>query len=197
MLGLGYTLIYTTYPHSMNFLDYPISNKYRSKTPKGFYDSVKGHTGIDVVCPVKTEISLPFPVQVLNFKRQNEMGDTLYLKDFYGNILVFSHLSKVLTPINKGRLIVKDEVFALSGNTGGKTTAPHVHFEVIAKNPEKGLEFMTRKLADYTGYNIDPTIYLQSLDVRFQKIKAWKTWPTAKRVARAALERLRTILNSK
>lgn len=175
----------------MNFLDYPISNKFRSHTPKGFYDAKKGHTGIDITCPEGTDLWLPFPTMYFSFLVQNEMGNTLYLKDYYGNILVFAHLSKTLLP-ESGR-ISKNQIFAKSGNTGTATTAPHVHFEVIAKLPQKRLEFMTRKLGHVEGYNIDPVEYLSQMAVRYQKVDSWRTWSTTKRVAAAIVSRARKL----
>ena len=175
----------------MKFLDYPVSNKFRSKTPAGFYDPIKHHTGVDYVCPEGTDIVLPFPTTYHSFLTQKEMGNTLYLKDYYGNILVFAHLSKTLVP-DSGK-IGKNQVFAKSGNTGSATTNPHVHFEVITKTPKKGLEFMTRKLGYVDGYNIDPVKYLKSMEVKQRKVNSWLALPTLKRVMLASVTRLRNL----
>lgn len=145
----------------MNYFGFPLSNKFRSKTPRGFYDAVKGHTGIDIICPIGTGLSLPVHTKVFDFLKQPEMGNCLYLKDFNGNVLVFAHLSEVLVKV--GQSIAPNETFAKTGNTGSKTTAPHLHLEIISPKPDEGLEFMTRSLGKAKGYNIDPEQYLNSL----------------------------------
>lgn len=93
--------------------------------------------------------------------KQKEMGLTLYLEDKHGNILVFSHLSNV--KVKLGDSINPYYIFALTGNSGTKSTAPHLHFEVIAEKPQEGFEVMTRSLQGIDGYNIDPVKYLDSI----------------------------------
>lgn len=150
----------------MNVLEYTISNKYRSSTPKNFYDPVKHHTGIDIVCPTGTNLVLPFDVTFEKKLVQAEMGNTMYVK--HGeNIIVFAHL-QLTSPFVKGDVIKSGVILGLSGNTGTATTSPHFHIELIAPRPEKGLEFMSRELAGYKGFNIDPTNYF--------KMESGKRW---------------------
>lgn len=155
----------------MNYFGYPVGNKFRSHTPSGYYDVVKGHTGIDIITPVGTPISLPISSTVADYKSQPEMGNTLYLKDEDQNILVFAHLSEVLVKV--GDLLKPGQVFAKTGNTGSKTTNPHVHVEIISQTPDKGLEMMTRRLGNFKGYNIDPVLYLDSLTLRSSEDLDW------------------------
>ena len=91
--------------------DYDLINPYRSHTPRGFYDSVKGHTGGDWATPTGTPLTLPVNMEVAQVLDQNQMGKTLYLRDQDGNILVFSHLSSV--SVYKGDLVQAGKVFAL------------------------------------------------------------------------------------
>jgi hypothetical protein len=141
--------------------EYPLWNKFRSHTPRGFYDPFKGHTGTDTGTPIGTELSIPTETTVAKTSVQNEMGKTIYLTDKDGNILVFSHLSEFL--MGQGDRVPSNTVFALSGNSGSATTGAHVHFEVISQTPQEGAEMMTRSLNGFSGYNIDPVIYLESL----------------------------------
>jgi len=136
-----------------------LTNPFRSEVPKGLYDPIKHHTGIDVVIPEKTPLSLPMRTKVELVARQPEMGLCLYLSDFDGNTLVLAHLSSVDAQI--GDIAAKGKVVAFSGNSGSATTAPHVHVEIIAKKPTKGLEFMTRSLQGFDGFNIDPVPYFE------------------------------------
>lgn len=148
-------------PKSYFFEDYKLINPYQSHTPVGFYDPVKGHTGVDYATPVGVPLALPVPVTVLKCLKQQQMGTTLYVKDPDGNILVFSHLSSCKYSYEID--VPAGEVFAHTGNTGSATTGPHLHFEVIAETPEPGGEHMKRSLAGYYGYNIDPVPYLNRL----------------------------------
>lgn len=142
-------------PH---YFGYPVSNPFRSKTPRGFYDPIKGHTGIDLIMPQNTEIKSPCDGVVVEYRTQSEMGRCLYVQDGEGNIHVFAHLTKTL--YQKGDKVKKDTVLALSGNTGSATTAPHLHYEIIAQKPAPGLEMMTRELSPFKGWNIDPEAFL-------------------------------------
>ena len=145
----------------MIYFGHPVINPFRNHVPVGFYDKVKGHTGIDLATPIGTELSLPIETKVEIINKQVEMGLTLYLSDKKGNILVFAHLEKIKPKL--GDKIKPDEVFALTGNSGTRTTGPHCHFEIIASKPEPGLKMMTRDLSGFTGYNIDPVKYLDSI----------------------------------
>lgn len=146
----------------MNYFGFPLTNKFRSKTPKGFYDAVKGHTGLDVAMPIGTPLSLPIKGVVLKYRKQTEMGNCLYVQEQNGNIHVLAHLSEA--KVREGDQVAENQVLALSGNTGGKSTAPHVHYEIIAPRPEEGLEMMTRELSPYKGWNIDPAKFLDSIN---------------------------------
>lgn len=140
--------------------DYELINPFRSNTPRRFYDPVKGHTGIDIATPEGTPISLHIATTVAKVATQQEMGKTLYLRDYDGNILVFSHLNAIL--YDEGDKVLAGQTFADSGNTGSATTGPHLHFEVISQTPEDPV--MTRTLFEFSGYNIDPMKYLNGLD---------------------------------
>jgi len=141
----------------MTYLGAKIINKFRSKTPRGFYDPIKGHTGIDYAMPIGTSLKLVNPVQVVDILTQKEMGLTLYVEDAERNIIVFAHLSQVL--VKKDEYCSPGTLLAKSGNSGSATTGPHLHREVIAPKPMPGLEFMTRTLGRWRGWNIDPEIY--------------------------------------
>ena len=148
-------------PEPIGFMGHSLTNAFRSKTPKGFYDSVKGHTGCDYLMPVGTPLSLPVPLKFVDVFQGRETGLNAVLEDRGGSILVFSHCSSIKS--KRGDILLPNTVFALSGNSGSKTTAPHVHFEIIAKKPATGLEFMTRSFAGFDGYNIDPSVYLKKI----------------------------------
>lgn len=158
----------------MNYFGFPLTNKFRSKTPRGFYDAVKGHTGIDVAMPIGTPLSLPIKGVVVKYRKQTEMGWCLYIQEPNGNIHVLAHLSEA--KVREGDQVSENQVLALSGNTGGKTTAPHVHYEIIAPRPAEGLEMMTRELSPYKGWNISPEEFLQNIKPELTDLEWCKTY---------------------
>lgn len=141
---------------------YPVINKYRSSTPKGFYDPVKGHTGVDYNTPEGTPLSFPVSLECSEIEKFQQMGWTMFLNTPSGEIIVLSHLSEIR--FNVGDKIPPNTVVALSGNTGTATTGPHLHLEVIASKPEKGGEVMQRALGSKKGFNIDPVAFLDRLE---------------------------------
>jgi murein DD-endopeptidase MepM/ murein hydrolase activator NlpD len=143
----------------MNYLDVPVVNKFQSKTPKGFYDVVKGHSGVDKMMAIGFKISMPFELTCVSIKTQTEMGLTVYLKDKNDCIHVFAHNSAI--NVKEGQIVPKDTVFALSGNSGGRTTGAHSHWEVIGKDPYPGAGMMTRTLGEFKGYNLPPEEYVK------------------------------------
>ena len=156
----------------MNFLSYKVLNQFRSKTPAGYYDPVKGHTGIDLSTPTVTDLALPFPATFLEMKKQSEMGNTAYLRNEEDDTIhVFAHLTGVSAkPMQK---LQADEVFGKSGNTGKKTIGPHLHYEIISALPADGLDFMTRTLAQYKGFNIDPIAYFKTQFSEEEEAVSW------------------------
>lgn len=142
----------------MKFYEYPLSNRFRSPTPKGFYGPT-GHTGVDYVVPIGTEVSLPVELVFLETMKQVEMGLTAYAKDKDGNVHVFAHLSSVKA--KNGDKLSANSVFALSGGSGTRSTAPHTHWELISEKPEVGNEVCTRTLGKYSGFNVDPLKFLE------------------------------------
>lgn len=145
----------------MLYFGHSVVNAFRSQIPRGFYDPIKGHTGVDLDLPLGSPVSLPIEMTVVGVMDQPEMGLTLYMRDSQGLILVFAHLSHIL--VHVGDSVAPETVLALSGNSGRATTGAHLHFEVIAPTPEVGLEMMQRQLGAFSGFNIDPVKYLDSI----------------------------------
>ena len=141
-----------------------IVNKYRSKVPFGFYGAL-GHRGVDLRYNYE---DLPSPVtgQVVLTVRQNEMGNCLYLRDSVGTIHVFAHLDQFKKKV--GDSVTRNEIIAKTGNTGSKTTSPHLHYELLTPSPVTLMDrLMKRTLETFKGYNTDPLAYLSALYFKF------------------------------
>tara|TARA_Y100000004_G_scaffold195520_1_gene262723 strand:- start:3512 stop:5437 length:1926 start_codon:yes stop_codon:yes gene_type:complete len=85
------------------------------------------HGGIDLGCPIGTYISCRLPCRVVEARYENGYG-------YYTDIIIpslnirlrFAHLSSQL--IKSGEVPAMTP-FARSGNSGAKTTGPHIHME--------------------------------------------------------------------
>jgi len=86
------------------------------------------HDGIDIGVPVGTEVFATAP-GVVEFAGWHTMGFgylVVIVHDF-GYSTFYAHNSEVLVTL--GQEVERGQVIALSGNTG-RSTAPHVHYEV-------------------------------------------------------------------
>lgn len=92
----------------------------------------KHHDGIDIPAPKGTPI-----VSV-------DGGTVIYSDDGirgYGNMIVVSHPGEIFTvyahnkvnKVKKGQMVKRGQTIALVGNTG-RSTGPHLHFEIRVKN---------------------------------------------------------------
>ena len=136
-----------------------VLNPFRSHVPKGFYDPIKGHTGVDLDF-VFESIPCPCDLEILLNNKQTEMGNVTYAKDHKGYIHVFAHQKDFVYKV--GDSVLKGKILGYSANTGAKTTAPHLHYEILA--PKGTNPTMKRLLLSYEGDNIDPLEYLKSLE---------------------------------
>lgn len=94
-----------------------------------FYKIQKFHSGIDFAAPVGTKIYCTgdgFVEQVV--LGNSGYGNYIVVNHGYGYKTRYAHLKKAL--VKKGQKVSRGENIALMGNTG-KSTAPHLHYEVI------------------------------------------------------------------
>jgi hypothetical protein len=88
-----------------------------------------GHTGMDIAVPTGTEVRAAASGKVL-IARTGYTGYGFYAVLYHGGGMatLYAHNSQLL--VSEGQEVSKGEVIALSGSTG-RSTGPHVHFEVI------------------------------------------------------------------
>lgn len=96
------------------------------------------HKGLDIATRKGTPIVAPADGVVTFAGRKGLMGNMLTLTHGYGMITRFGHIHKFTK--KKGEKVKRGDTIALVGNTG-RSTGPHVHYEVhingVPVNPEK------------------------------------------------------------
>ena len=92
--------------------------------PSAYADA---HPGLDVATPVGTAIRAAGGGVVVEVKEDAEYGLSVRLAHVDGYESLYAHASKVL--VEEGDRVPRGQLIALSGNSG-RSTAPHLHFEV-------------------------------------------------------------------
>lgn len=145
-----------------HLLEAVVWNKWRSKTPKGFYGAF-GHYGVDTN-HVFEEFPSPISGKIVKIAKQAEMGNCIYLQDKErGWVWVFAHFMTIL--VKEGDEITRNTVLGITGNTGSKSTSAHLHTEVIGfTKPNYGLVtnlLARRSLQGFSGWSYDPIATLR------------------------------------
>ncbi|MCI8597405.1 MAG: peptidoglycan DD-metalloendopeptidase family protein [Lachnospiraceae bacterium] len=86
------------------------------------------HKGIDWACPIGTAIMASCGGTVVQAGWMGGYGNCITIRHPDGRQTRYGHLSKIL--VKSGQSVKQGEKIALSGNTG-RSTGPHVHFEII------------------------------------------------------------------
>lgn len=114
----------------------PISNKKLKAFSSGFgyridpiYKTYKMHTGVDFTAPTGTPVYATGNAKVaLVAKDDRGYGNHIILNHGYGYQTLYAHLSRF--QVRNGQKVKRGEVIGYIGNTG-KSTSPHLHYEVI------------------------------------------------------------------
>jgi murein DD-endopeptidase MepM/ murein hydrolase activator NlpD len=117
----------------------PISNKdlkrlssYYGYRMDPFYKVMKFHEGVDFSAPIGTEIYATGDGVVGNIvKSKRAYGNSVEVNHGFGYQTFYAHCDKIL--VKQGQQIKRGQVIAHVGNTG-KSTAPHLHYEVRKNN---------------------------------------------------------------
>jgi len=98
------------------------------------------HTGIDFAAPIGTPIFAAAGGVVASAERHPEYGNAVTIDHGNGLATLYAHASRILVKI--GDIVRKGQQIALVGTTG-RSTGPHLHFEVhvnnVPQNPSKYL----------------------------------------------------------
>ena len=117
----------------------PIKNEDLKRTASGYgyridpvYNVRTFHKGMDFACDNKTPIYATADGVVESAKWMSGYGYTVIIDHGYGYKTLYAHLLDKKFLVKKGQKVVRGEKIALSGNSG-KSTGPHLHYEVIYK----------------------------------------------------------------
>ncbi len=89
------------------------------------------HGGIDLAADSGTEIRPALPGRVLKAKYSSDYGNFVMIDHGDGVITLYAHCSKLIAEV--GDTVGENDVIALVGSTG-RSTGPHLHFEVRINN---------------------------------------------------------------
>jgi murein DD-endopeptidase MepM/ murein hydrolase activator NlpD len=98
------------------------------------------HAGVDISVPFGTRVEAPADGIVLEAGPESGYGNEILIDHGYGLTTKYGHLSKIFVVV--GQVLKRGQVIGAVGMTG-KTTGPHLHYEVHVKdtpvNPTKYL----------------------------------------------------------
>ncbi|CAN5485481.1 hypothetical protein BH10PSE6_BH10PSE6_14820 [soil metagenome] len=97
----------------------------------GFAPRVFMHHGVDFAVPKGTPIYAASDGVVAGARPNGGYGNWIRIEHGDGIATVYGHLSRFAPRIKPGVRVSRGELVGLSGNTG-RSTGPHLHFEVIA-----------------------------------------------------------------
>ncbi|NWH05549.1 M23 family metallopeptidase [Desulfobacter latus] len=96
------------------------------------------HSGLDISNRMGTEIVSTATGKVVFAGRKTSYGNVVIIDHGYGKATKYAHVRDIL--VHKNQQVKRGEVIATLGNTG-RTTGPHLHYEVLVNgtpvNPSK------------------------------------------------------------
>lgn len=115
----------------------PVSNKDLKYTASGYgrridpiYKTVKFHHGMDFSANTGTPVYATGNGTVTSSGWESGYGITIEIEHGFGYQTRYAHLSK--TQVRRGQKVKRGEIIGLVGSTG-KSTGPHLHYEVVNK----------------------------------------------------------------
>ena len=98
------------------------------------------HAGLDIANKSGTQIIATANGRVSYAARKMYIGNLVVIDHGHGRVTKFGHLKKIL--VKQGQKVKRGEVIGLIGNTG-RSTGPHVHYEVrINGTPVNPLKYI-------------------------------------------------------
>ncbi len=127
---------------SRNTLSYNFTAPVKGIIVNGFAPE-KQHYGIDIALSKGTPVKSIANGRIIFADWSSDAGNTIIVKHTNNAVSVYKHNQKLLR--KSGDKVQQGEVIAVSGNSGEKTTGPHLHFELwikdVAVNPVDFINF--------------------------------------------------------
>ncbi len=134
----------------------PVLNKNLKQMASGYgwridpvYHTRRFHAGMDFAAPVGANIYATGNGQVISAGWQQGYGNCVQINHGYGYVTLYGHMSAF--KVRAGQKVKRGDVIGLVGSTG-KSTGPHLHYEVHFKgeimNPQN-YYFLDLSPADY------------------------------------------------
>lgn len=134
----------------------PISEKYLRAMASGYghrkdpiYGTTKFHEGMDFSSPVGTPVYATGDGTVSYAKWMSSYGNLIEISHGYNYTTRYAHLSQIL--VKPGQSVKRGDLIGKVGNTG-KSTGPHLHYEVRLKG-------MPQNPVNYYYYDLTPEEY--------------------------------------
>jgi murein DD-endopeptidase MepM/ murein hydrolase activator NlpD len=96
--------------------------------------TIERHTGLDISAPTGTPVRAPADGVVIFAGQREGYGNIVVIDHKFGVVTRYGHLSKINAEI--GHRVTRSEVIGYVGTTG-RTTGPHLHYEVWVHNVRK------------------------------------------------------------
>ncbi len=98
------------------------------------------HYGLDIATQLGNPVIATADGTVIEARFRKDYGNYIIILHDYGYKTVYAHLKKIL--VKPGQRVKRGKIIGLVGSTG-KSTAPHLHYEVrLANKPVNPLEFI-------------------------------------------------------
>ncbi len=94
------------------------------------YGTIRHHAGMDFSAPTGTDIYATGDGTVAQAGWESGYGNSVLINHGYGYMTRYAHMSKIM--VKRGEKVLRGQVIGLVGSTG-KSTGPHLHYEVILK----------------------------------------------------------------
>jgi murein DD-endopeptidase MepM/ murein hydrolase activator NlpD len=115
----------------------PVLNKDLTRVASGFgwridpiYHTRRFHEGMDFTAPTGADIFATGNGTIMSAGWQQGYGNCVRINHGYGYITVYGHMSAI--KVRAGQSVKRGDVIGLVGSTG-KSTGPHLHYEVHFK----------------------------------------------------------------
>ena len=114
----------------INIADYTMSSGYGHRVDP-IYGSTKFHAGLDFAASQGTDVFATGEGKVVQAGRREGYGNCIDIDHGYNYLTRYAHLSEIL--VNQGEEVKRGQLIGKVGSTG-KSTGPHLHYEVRYKD---------------------------------------------------------------